>query len=54
MAAVHAFAYQVGVENQKLYFVILVAICVVIALALQLAGVVMTRRLARERMKRYA
>jgi len=53
-AAVHAFAYQVGVEKQKLYFEVIVAVCVAIALALQMAGIVMTRRLARERMKRYA
>ena len=54
LAGIHAFAYQVGVEKQRLPFVITVAVCVVIALAFQLAGVVMTRRLAAARMRRYA
>ena len=53
LAGVHAFAYQ-GVEKQHVPFVVTVAGCVAIALAFQLTGVVLTRRAARERMRRYA
>ena len=53
LAGVHAFAYQ-GVEKQKLPFVITVAVCVTIAIVFQVAGIVMTRRAARARMRRYA
>ena len=53
LAAVHAFAYQ-GVEKQRLDFVVTVAVCVAIALAFQLTGVVLVRRATRERMRRYA
>lgn len=53
LAAVHAFAYQ-GVEKQRLDLVVTVAVCVAIALAFQLTGVVLVRRAARERMRRYA
>ena len=54
LAGIHAFAYQLSVEKQKLPFVIAVAVCVAIALVFQLAGVMLTRRGVRERMKRYA
>lgn len=54
LAAIHTFAYQLGVEKQKLPFVIAAVVCVAIVLAFQMAGVVLTRRAARERMKRYA
>jgi len=53
LAAVHAFAYQ-GVEKQHLPFVVTVAVCAAIALVFQLTGVVLVRRAAAERMKRYA
>jgi len=53
LAGVHAFAYQ-GVEKQHLSFVVTVAVCVTIAIAFQLAGVVMTRRAAAARMRRFA
>jgi sulfoxide reductase heme-binding subunit YedZ len=53
LAAVHAFAYQ-GVEKQRLPFVITVVVCVAIALAFQMAGIVMVRKAARDRMRRFA
>jgi DMSO/TMAO reductase YedYZ heme-binding membrane subunit len=53
LAAVHAFAYQ-GVEKQHLPFVVTLAVCAAIALVFQLTGVVLVRRAAAERMKRYA
>ena len=43
LVAVHSFAFQ-GVESQKLHWVLIVAVCVVAALALQIAGVM--RRIA--------
>jgi sulfoxide reductase heme-binding subunit YedZ len=54
LAGIHTFAYQLGVEKQKLPFVITAIVCVAIALVFQMAGVVLTRRAARERMRRYA
>jgi len=38
LIAVHSFAFQ-GVETQKLHWVLTVAVCVVAALALQIAGI---------------
>jgi len=43
LAAIHAFAYQ-GVEKQLIAWVATVAACVLIALALQVAGIVMRLR----------
>ncbi len=43
LAAVHSFAYQ-GVEKQHVPFVATIAGCVAIAIAFQIAGIVMRRR----------
>lgn len=43
LAALHSFAYQ-GVEKQHMPFVVTVAVCVAIAIAFQIAGIVMRRR----------
>jgi len=43
LAAAHSFAYQ-GVEKQRVPFVVTVAVCVAIAIAFQIAGIVMKRR----------
>jgi sulfoxide reductase heme-binding subunit YedZ len=43
LAAIHAFAYQ-GVEKQLIAWVVTVAVCVVIALAFQIAGIVVRLR----------
>jgi DMSO/TMAO reductase YedYZ heme-binding membrane subunit len=37
LVAVHSFAFQ-GVETQKLHWVLTVAVCVLAAVALQIAG----------------
>lgn len=42
LAAVHSFAYQ-GIEKQHLPFVTTVAICITVALVLQVAGIVSRR-----------
>jgi sulfoxide reductase heme-binding subunit YedZ len=43
LAAAHSFAYQ-GVEKQRMPFVVTVAACIAIAIAFQIAGIVMRRR----------